>query len=197
MINILLPVIAYLFGSISSAVIVSRLMRLPDPRTSGSNNPGATNVLRLGSKTGAALTLVGDVAKGIVPVLIARYLAVGDWTLAATGLAAFLGHLYPVFFGFKGGKGVATALGVLLAISPLVTAGLVLIWLAVAAIFHYSSLAALSAAAGAPLMIAWLDGRMPLVVMAIVIAVLLFWRHRSNIARLINAEESRIGSKSK
>ncbi|GJL81609.1 MAG: glycerol-3-phosphate acyltransferase [marine bacterium B5-7] len=197
MINILLPVIAYLFGSISSAVIVSRLMRLPDPRTSGSNNPGATNVLRLGSKTGAALTLVGDVAKGIVPVLIARYLAVGDWTLAATGLAAFLGHLYPVFFGFKGGKGVATALGVLLAISPLVTAGLVLIWLAVAAIFHYSSLAALSAAAGAPLMIAWLDGRMSLVVMAIVIAVLLFWRHRSNIARLINAEESRIGSKSK
>ncbi len=193
MIDMLMPVLAYAVGSLSSAVIVSRLMGLPDPRTAGSNNPGATNVLRLGSKAGAAATLLGDVAKGIAPVLLARYLGVGDVALAATGLAAFAGHLYPVFFGFAGGKGVATALGVFAAASLPVTACLVVAWLATAAVFRISSLSALVAAASAPLATAWLDGRTPLVVMATVIALAVFWRHRGNIRRLLAGEEGRIG----
>ncbi len=196
MIQYLMPVVAYLFGSVSSAVIVSRLMGLPDPRTEGSRNPGATNVLRLGSKSGAALTLAGDVAKGIVPVALARAIDVADPVLAATGLAAFLGHLYPIFFGFKGGKGVATALGVFAASSLPVTGALVAVWLVVAGISRISSLGALSAAAAAPFATAWLDGRAALVVMSAVVAVLLAWRHRANIKRLLAGEESRIGKKS-
>jgi glycerol-3-phosphate acyltransferase PlsY len=196
MIEILMPVVAYLFGSVSSAVIVSRILGLPDPRDSGSKNPGATNVLRLGSKTGAALTLAGDVVKGVIPVLIASALEVSDLALAATGLAAFLGHLFPIFFGFKGGKGVATALGVFAATSLPVTGILLLTWLATAAIFRYSSLAALTAAAAAPFVTAWLDSRVPLTAMCAIIAVLLFWRHRENIRRLMRGEESRIGRKS-
>lgn len=191
----LIPVVAYLFGSISSAVIVSRLMGLPDPRTEGSNNPGATNVLRLGSKTGAALTLAGDVAKGAVPVLLALAFGISDNALAATGLAALLGHLYPVFFAFRGGKGVATALGVFAALSPAITGILIVSWLITAAVFRISSLAALVAAAAAPLLTFWLDGRTALVVMATIIAALLFWRHRANIARLLSGNESRIGKK--
>ena len=196
MIEFLMPVVAYLFGSISSAVIVSRLMGLPDPRSEGSRNPGATNVLRLGSKPGAALTLAGDVAKGVIPVAIAVALDVSDQPLAATGLAAFLGHLYPVFFGFAGGKGVATALGVFAALSLPVTGVLVATWLAVAALFRRSSLAALAAAACAPFATWWLDGRMPLVIMSVVVALLLTWRHRGNIQRLIDGTEGRIGNKS-
>lgn len=195
MIDILMPVVAYLFGSISSAVIVSRLMGLPDPRTEGSRNPGATNVLRLGSKAGAALTLAGDVAKGVVPVAAARALDASDPALAATGLAAFLGHLYPVFFGFVGGKGVATALGVFAAVSLPVTGVLLAAWLIVAGVFRISSVAALSAAACAPFVTAWLDGRPALVAMCAVIAVLLAWRHRGNIQRIMAGTESRIGRK--
>jgi acyl phosphate:glycerol-3-phosphate acyltransferase len=196
MIEFLMPVVAYLFGSISSAVIVSRLMGLPDPRSEGSRNPGATNVLRLGSKPGAALTLAGDVAKGVIPVAIAVALDVSDQSLAATGLAAFLGHLYPVFFGFAGGKGVATALGVFAALSLPVTGVLVATWLAVAALFRRSSLAALAAAVCAPFATWWLDGRMPLVIMSVVVALLLTWRHRGNIQRLIDGTEGRIGNRS-
>lgn len=195
MIEYLMPVVAYLFGSVSSAVIVSRLMGLPDPRTGGSRNPGATNVLRLGSKAGAALTLAGDVAKGVIPVAAAITLGVSDISLAATGLAAFLGHLYPVFFGFKGGKGVATALGVFAAASLPVTGVLIAVWLAMAAVFRISSLAALSAAACAPFVTAWLDGRPALVTMCAAIAVLLAWRHRGNIQRLLAGEEGRMGGK--
>jgi glycerol-3-phosphate acyltransferase PlsY len=196
MIQYVMPVVAYLFGSVSSAVIVSRLMGLPDPRSGGSGNPGATNVLRLGSKRGAALTLAGDVAKGVVPVAIAAVFGVSDEVLAVTGFAAFLGHLYPVFFGFAGGKGVATALGVFAAASLPVTGVLVLVWLGMAALFRYSSLSALTAAAASPFVTWWLDGRWPVVVMCAAIAALLFWRHRSNIGRLLRGEESRIGSRS-
>lgn len=195
MFEFLIHVAAYLLGSISSAVIVSNLMGLPDPRTEGSNNPGATNVLRLGSKTGAALTLAGDVIKGVVPVLAAAALGVSDTTLAATGLAAFLGHLYPVFFGFRGGKGVATAIGVFAAANPAVAGVLILVWLAMAALFRFSSLAAVTAAAAAPFVTAWLDPRLALTAMAAVIAALLIWRHRGNLKRLIDGRESRIGRK--
>jgi len=195
MTEFILPIVAYLFGSVSSAVIVSRLMRLPDPRTEGSNNPGATNVLRLGSKTGAALTLLGDTLKGVVPVLIAHQLDVSGMALAATGFCAFIGHLFPVFFGFQGGKGVATALGVFLAMSLKVSAVLGAVWLLMALVFRYSSLSALTAAAVAPFATWWLEQSIWLTLMCAVIAMLLFWRHRANIQRLLNGTESRIGKK--
>ena len=195
MIELAMPVLAYLLGSVSSAVIVSRLMKLPDPRRQGSGNPGATNVLRLGGKTAAALTLAGDIAKGALPMAFAHSLGVSDGVLGATGFAAFLGHLYPVFFGFKGGKGVATALGVLAVGAPAVAAVLVATWLATAALFRFSSLAAIVAAVAAPLATWYLDSRPALVAMCAAIAVLLIWRHRANIRRLVAGEESRIGRK--
>lgn len=196
MIELAMPPLAYLLGSVSSAVIVSRLMKLPDPRHQGSGNPGATNVLRLGGKTAAALTLAGDIAKGALPVALALSLDVSDGSLAATGFAAFLGHLYPVFFGFKGGKGVATALGVLAVAAPAVAAVLVATWLATAALFRISSLAAIVAAAAAPVATWYLDGRGTLVTMCAAVSILLIWRHRANIRRLVAGEESRIGRKS-
>ena len=147
----LLPVLGYLFGSISTAVVVARLLNLDDPRHGGSGNPGATNVLRMGSKLGAILTLAGDLGKGLVPVLIARALTADAVVLALVALGAFLGHLYPVCFGFKGGKGVATALGVFLGLSPWLGLALLLTWLGVAWVSRYSSLSALCAAALGPL----------------------------------------------
>ncbi|MFT5112013.1 MAG: glycerol-3-phosphate acyltransferase PlsY [Parasphingorhabdus sp.] len=192
----LLPIIAYLFGSISSAVVVSSAMGLPDPRSQGSNNPGATNVLRLGSKPGAALTLLGDVLKGVVPVLLADYLQASTLVLAITGFCAFIGHLFPLFFGFKGGKGVATALGVFLAISLPVTGVLIAIWGLIAALFRYSSLSALTAAACAPIVCYWLLQDVPLTTMCGAIAVTLIWRHSANIKRLMNGTEGKIGQKS-
>ncbi len=197
MIDYLLPLIAYLFGSVSSAVIVSKLMGLPDPRTEGSNNPGATNVLRLGSKTGAAVTLLGDILKGIIPVAIAVRLGLSDVPLALTGLGAFLGHLYPVFFAFRGGKGVATALGVFLAMSPAVAGVLCLVWLLMAGVSRYSSLSALTAATTAPFVTLWFEDSYALATMCALIAGLLFWRHRANIQRLLNGTESRIGKKTR
>ena len=189
----LLPAAGYLIGSVSSAIVVSTLLRLPDPRTFGSRNPGATNVLRLGSKIGALLTLTGDIAKGLLPVL-----AVSCWIsdlallLAATGLGAFLGHLFPLYFKFEGGKGVATALGVVLAIHPLVALIQIATWLLVAVVFRYSSLAALVTAAATPVYL-WLAGDEPsFIVLGGVLAVLLFWRHRQNIERLIARTESKI-----
>ena len=148
--------LAYLFGSISCAIIVSRVMGLPDPRSSGSHNPGATNVLRLGGKKAAVVTLAGDVMKGLIPVLAARALSDHAPVVALVGAGAFLGHLYPVFFGFKGGKGVATAAGVFLGLSATLSALLLLVWLAVALVFRYSSMAALTAAAVAPVLTLWL-----------------------------------------
>ncbi len=188
-----LPVLAYCFGSFSSAIIVCRLMGLPDPRVSGSNNPGATNVLRIGGKKAAAITLIGDVLKGLVPVLIAKILTSNPIIISLVGAAAFLGHLYPVFFGFKGGKGVATATGVFIGLSWILTLVLLVIWLGMAVVFRYSSLAALTAAALAPVIVLWLLPGLPYFLLALVIAIFLFWRHRENISRLVSGKESKIG----
>ena len=189
----LLALAAYLLGSLSAAILLCRALGLPDPRTQGSRNPGATNVLRIAGKKTAALVLAGDMLKGLIPVLVARALAVDDTVLAAVALAAFLGHLYPLFFGFQGGKGVATALGVLLgAIWPVALAA-VATWLLVAKVFRISSLAAVTAAIAAPLY-AWLLGiSTPLLVMVGVISVMLLWRHRGNIQRLLRGEEGKVG----
>jgi len=185
--------IAYLLGSLSSAVIVCRVMRLPDPRDEGSKNPGATNVLRLGGKKAAAITLVGDMAKGFVPVLLAKGLGVEAEVLAAVGLAAFVGHLYPVFFQFKGGKGVATALGVLSGFSWLTGLAALMTWLAVAFVSRISSLSALMASVLAPAYV-WFWLKSPaLTVATVLMSGLLVWRHQSNIQRILSGEETRIG----
>lgn len=183
---------SYLIGSISSAVIVCRLLGLPDPRTEGSNNPGATNVLRIGGKKAAFLTLAGDMLKGFLPVLAANLIGVEPWVLACMGLAAFLGHLYPVFFGFKGGKGVATALGVQFGLGWYIGGMVALIWLIMAKVANISSLSALVAMALAPLII-WLLRPVPeLIAMQVMVSLILFWRHRSNIRNLIEGSEGRI-----
>lgn len=188
----LLPLLAYLFGSVSSAVVVARLLGLPDPRTVGSGNPGATNILRLGSKGGAALTLAADVLKGVAPVLLARALTDDPVILALTAAGAFLGHLFPLFFAFQGGKGVATGLGVYLALNPWLGLALVSTWLAVALIFRYSSLAAMATAALSPLLTHWLLPGRPYQLLSVVLAALLLWRHRDNLRRLMNGKEDRI-----
>ena len=192
MLTLSLPLLAYLFGSISSAILVCRVMGLPDPRSTGSNNPGATNVLRIGGKKAAVITLSGDILKGLIPVLVARVLSDDPVLISLVGVAAFIGHLYPVFFSFKGGKGVATASGVFIGLSATVTVVLLLVWITTALIFRYSSLAALVAAASAPLLVLWLLPELDYYLMALVIAALLFWRHQENIERLIAGEESKI-----
>ncbi len=192
--DVSLVIAAYLVGSLSTAVLVSKSMGLPDPRSSGSGNPGATNVLRLGGKKAAAGTLLGDVLKGLLPVLVARMLGGGDTIVALVGLAAFLGHLFPVFFGFRGGKGVATGLGVLVGLSPAAAGLAALSWLLVAAVSRYSSLAALVTAVLAPVFLALLGGASAQVVVLVVMACLLIWRHHANIARLLKGSESRIGA---
>jgi len=192
-----LPLLAYLAGSVSSAVIVCRLMNLPDPRSSGSHNPGATNVLRLGGKKAAAITLLGDMLKGLIPVLIARMLTDSSVTIALVGIAAFLGHLYPVFFSFKGGKGVATAAGVFIGISGIMTTVMFGIWLVTALLSRYSSLAALVATLSAPFLVLFFLPGLPYFILACVIAAFLFWRHRENIVRLTRGEESKIKLSSK
>ncbi|MCG8486412.1 MAG: glycerol-3-phosphate 1-O-acyltransferase PlsY [Chromatiales bacterium] len=185
-------VIAYLLGSISSAIIVCRLMGLPDPRSQGSNNPGATNVLRIGGKKAAAITLFGDMVKGLIPMLIAHLFDAPPLFLALTGLAAFLGHLYPVFFSFKGGKGVATALGVQFGLHWGVGLAVALVWLFTAKVVNISSLSALISMALAPIFV-WLIWPAPeLIVMQIIISAILFWRHRSNITNLISGAEGKI-----
>jgi glycerol-3-phosphate acyltransferase PlsY len=188
----LLPLFAYLIGSVSSAIVVTRLMGLEDPRLVGSKNPGATNVLRYGGKLAAALTLLGDVLKGVIPVLIARALTGDAVILAATAGAAFLGHLFPVYHGFHGGKGVATALGVWAALNPWVGLLLVGTWLVMAALFRYSSLSALTAAVVAPLYVWWLMPP-PFVIAMLAMSALLIYRHRSNIRNLLAGKEKRIG----
>jgi glycerol-3-phosphate acyltransferase PlsY len=194
-------VLAYLLGSLSFAVIVSKAMRLDDPRSYGSGNPGATNVLRSGNKRAAILTLLLDALKGVVAVLLAGGLAdrlgYGDGTVALCGLAAFLGHLYPVFFRFQGGKGVATAAGVLLALNPGVGLASLGTWLAVALLTRYSSLAALVTALLAPLYTWLLHGDARRVAAVAVMSLLLVWRHRANIGKLLNGTESKLGSKAK
>jgi glycerol-3-phosphate acyltransferase PlsY len=191
---VLLPLLGYLLGSLSSAVLVSRMLGLADPRTTGSRNPGATNVLRYGGKRAAILTLAGDVAKGVIAVVVARLVTSDSPVLALTALAAFVGHLYPVFFGFRGGKGVATALGVWIALVPWVGGLLLATWLLVALVFRYSSLAALVAALAAPLYVLWIAPLPVYVIVAAVMTALLIWRHRSNIRNLIAGTEGKIGA---
>lgn len=186
---------AYLIGSISSAILVCKLMRLPDPRTEGSKNPGATNVLRIGGKKAAAITLLGDLLKGVLPVLVVKSLGFNINAQALIAFAAFIGHLYPVFFSFKGGKGVATSLGCILALSW--PAGLcwIVTWMIVAAIFRYSSLSSLTASLLAPLYIYYFTQQWPSVFIFAAITIVLIIRHRSNIAKLIAGSEKKIGKK--
>ena len=196
---IIAVVVAYLIGSLSFAVIVSRVMGLADPRSYGSGNPGATNVLRSGNKAAAILTLLFDALKGFVPVLLvqlygARF-GLGEGTVALVGLAAFVGHLWPVFFHFKGGKGVATAAGVLLAFNPLLGALTLLTWIIIAVFFRYSSLAAIVSAAFAPLyqLLIWGPGWIAMAI--VVMSLLLVWRHAANIQKLLAGTESKLGQK--
>jgi glycerol-3-phosphate acyltransferase PlsY len=190
---------AYLLGSLSFAVIVSRAMGLADPRSYGSGNPGATNVLRSGNKAAALATLAFDALKGYVPVLLALVFGprhgLGEGTVALVGLAAFLGHLWPVFFRFRGGKGVATAAGVLLAFDPWLGLATIATWIVIAAFFRYSSLAALVAAVFAPFYRLLLWGGGPLAAAIGAMSLLLVWRHRGNIAKLLAGTESRLGSR--
>ena len=194
-VDIALIIASYLMGSISSAIIVCKVLGLPDPRSGGSGNPGATNVLRLGSKKGALVTLVGDFLKGLIPVLVAVALKVEDQVLALVAAAAFLGHLFPVFFGFKGGKGVATALGVLMGIAWPVGLAVIATWLVVAFISRYSSLSAIVASILSPFYMHLLVGSEVLVGMNVILSAILLWRHRGNIARLMAGTETRIGKK--
>ncbi len=185
---------AYVLGSISFAIVVSRLMRLPDPRSYGSGNPGATNVLRTGRVAAAALTLAGDMGKGwLAAWLSGRYL---PDAMALAGLAAILGHLYPVFYRFRGGKGVATAAGVLLGFNVWLGAGTLVTWLVIAALLRYVSLASMVAALFAVFYAFWLFGVMHISAAVAVMAALLVWRHRENIRRLVAGTESRLGQKS-
>jgi len=216
--EILFIVAAYLIGSISTAILVCKIMGLPDPRGEGSGNPGATNVLRVGGKKAAAITLFGDMLKGFIPVFIARFFIdvgyidyaepvflISPLAFALIGLAAFLGHLYPVFFGFKGGKGVATMLGVLFGIHWGIGLATALTWLIMAKGFKISSLSALVATLLAPLyvfliMVLYLkmhmDLALPLIISTAVMTAILFWRHRSNIQNLLSGKEGKIGKSS-
>jgi glycerol-3-phosphate acyltransferase PlsY len=194
---------AYLIGSISFAVVVSKCMRLPDPYSYGSGNPGATNVLRTGNKRAAVLTLLGDALKGFLAVILAR-LVLGEamvtqgaasWIFCGVVIAVFLGHLYPLFHGFKGGKGVATACGILFGINLTLGLATLATWLIVAFFLRYSSLAALAAAVFGPIYFVFLFGFQPMAIALSVVCALLIWRHRSNIRNLMNGTETRIGKK--
>jgi glycerol-3-phosphate acyltransferase PlsY len=202
---LLLIPIAYLIGSVSFAVVVSKCMRLPDPHSYGSGNPGATNVLRTGNKLAAVLTLIGDALKGYIAVMLARIIlgdtslssTMSSWVLCGVVIAVFLGHLFPIFHGFKGGKGVATACGILFGINWILGAATLSTWIIVAIFMRYSSLAALAAAVFGPIYFVFLFGFQPIGVALLVVCLLLIWRHRSNIQNLMNGTESRIGSKKK
>jgi glycerol-3-phosphate acyltransferase PlsY len=186
--------LGYLLGSVSTAIITCRMMGLPDPRTQGSHNPGATNVLRFGGKKAAAVTLFGDLLKGLLPVLAASIAGASELGLAGTALAAFLGHLYPLFFGFQGGKGVATAFGVILGLSPWVALMALLTWLVMSVTVRISSLSALTAATLSPLYLWWFDLPGVYTAAVLLIVVLLIWRHRSNIRNLLSGTEDKIGT---
>jgi glycerol-3-phosphate acyltransferase PlsY len=203
--DLLLIPIAYLIGSISFAVVVSKCMRLPDPHSYGSGNPGATNVLRTGNKLAAVLTLIGDALKGYLAVMLARILlgdesltsTLNSWLLCGVVVAVFLGHLFPIFHGFKGGKGVATACGILFGINWILGMATLGTWIIVAMFMRYSSLAALAAAVFGPIYFVFLFGFQPMGIALLVVCLLLIWRHRSNIHNLMNGKESRIGTKKK
>ena len=201
--GILLIPLAYLIGSVSFAVVVSKCMRLPDPHSYGSGNPGATNVLRTGNKRAAVLTLLGDALKGFVAVVLARMIlgegsltsSLNSWILCGVVVAVFLGHLFPIFHGFKGGKGVATACGILFGINWILGLATLATWIIVAKFMRYSSLAALAAAVFGPIYFVFLFGFHPMGIALLIVCALLIWRHRSNIHNLMNGTESKIGSK--
>lgn len=186
----LLVPLAYLTGSVSSAIIVCKAMGLGDPRESGSGNPGATNVMRIGGKKAAAITLIGDALKGLLPVVLAKILAADSLTLSMVVFAAFLGHLYPIFFGFKGGKGVATSFGVTLGVDILLGLAVSGTWFAVYKIGNISSLAALVAAVLTPVYVWLIVGDVHLATTFIAISTVLLWRHKSNIQRLLAGQEA-------
>jgi acyl phosphate:glycerol-3-phosphate acyltransferase len=192
-------VAGYLIGSLSFAVIISRVMGLADPRSYGSKNPGATNVLRSGNKAAAVLTLAFDALKGYVPVLLVLIYGprhgLGETTAAFVGLAAFIGHLWPVFFRFQGGKGVATAAGVLMAINPMLGLAVLASWLLIVVFFRYSSLASIVAAVFAPFYQALIWGVEPALLAIAIMSLLLVWRHEGNIKKLLAGTESRLGQK--
>jgi len=194
LIALIVAILAYLIGSISSAILLSKIFGLEDPRKVGSGNPGATNVLRSGNKKAAALTLLGDMLKGFLPVFLVSLLSDSAVLLALTALGAFLGHLYPIYYGFKGGKGVATMLGIFLALKPFTFVAMGLVWLIVAKVFKFSSLASL-AAAGTALLFSFFSASIPLLGATFGIVALLFWKHKENIERLKAGIESKIGDK--
>lgn len=184
--SILLIVLAYLFGSVSSAIVVAKSMGLTDPRTDGSNNPGATNMMRLNGKKAAAITLVGDLLKGTIPVLIAKFAGADVDTQLLVALAAFLGHLHPVFFSFKGGKGIATALGVLIGLDWRIAALTALVWFAIYKLKGVSSIAGMSSTAIIPIIVWFVTGNSHFVLFAVVMGAFVLWRHKSNIQGLLN-----------
>ena len=200
--DIFLIALAYLIGSISFAVVVSKCMRLPDPYSYGSGNPGATNVLRTGNKRAATLTLLGDAFKGFIAVVMARMIlgeqslssSLNSWILCGVVIAVFLGHVFPIFHRFKGGKGVATACGILFGIHWILGLATLVTWIIVAKFMRYSSLAAIAAAVFGPIYFVFLFGFHPMTMALVIVCGLLVWRHRSNIRNLINGTESRIGA---
>ena len=189
-----LIILAYLVGSISAAIITCKLLNLPDPRTQGSNNPGATNVLRIGGKKAAAIVLLGDGLKGFLPVFIGLQLGLGEQALALIALSAFLGHVYPVFFGFKGGKGVATFIGGLLALNYLIGLGFIATWLFVAKVLKISSLSALIATLLTPIYTYFLSQQFTTTYIVSIICLWIFYTHRSNIKRILSGQEGTIKS---
>ena len=192
LINILLIFSAYLLGSVSAAIIVCKTLGLPDPRTGGSGNPGTTNVMRLHGKKAAFLTLVGDICKGIIPILLAKVIVNSEFIIAICGLAAFLGHIFPIYFKFEGGKGVATLIGILFATHWLLGVSYIITWILTALIFRYSSLAALIAALPIPIYSYFIEHNNQYTISFTVIAIILFWRHKPNIYNLLNGKEDKI-----
>ncbi len=191
----LLVILAYLIGSASAAIITCKMMGKEDPRSLGSKNPGATNVMRFAGKKAAAITLLGDLFKGLIPVAIGHALDLSWGWLILIGIGAFLGHLYPLYYGFKGGKGVATALGVYLGLNPIVGAVVIITWLIAALVFNISSLSALIACLLAPLYFFWVTGSIDLFLGLVLITVFVYWRHRSNIMNIIDGTEGKISKK--
>lgn len=187
--------LAYLFGSISSAIILCRIAGYPDPRRQGSGNPGTSNILRLYGKKAAAITLAGDLLKGLLPLLIGRALQVPEVILASLGVAAFLGHLYPIFFQFEGGKGVATFIGILYGLAWPAGVAFMFVWVVIAATFRYSSLSALVATALSPALVFIMVPSYAYLTATLLMAGFIFWRHQANIRKLLSGTERKIGSK--
>ena len=195
MLPYVLVICSYLIGSISAAILVSKFLSLPDPRTLGSKNPGATNVLRYGGKKAAILTLLGDSLKGLLPVLIARYLELNFKWLILIGIAAFLGHLFSVFYDFKGGKGVATAMGIYLGLNPVIGSMVIITWLLSAFLFNISSLSALIATSLAPFYFYYTSHSLTLLLGLLLISAFIYWKHQTNIKQIIIGTEDKIRNK--